>query len=96
MTPRQILELAEELFPISEMHEGFLGSHHLSIDKSGILTLMIWYKNYCHEVVFHNKEDEDNIDNLRAFLTQMKDEIIYYINNPVEKTIFPKYYMESE
>lgn len=75
MTPRYILQLVEEIFPISNMPSDFSGNHSILIDRDGKLQVAIWIPGDCLIVGFGNRHDEKSEKKFKEFLKALRFEI---------------------
>lgn len=89
MTPRQILEAVESVFP-TPIGDNFQGRHHLFLRGDGRLGLILWYLDKVADqtayrpIIFDDPADEHDADGFNAFLLQLK-QVIDLENSTVER-----------
>jgi len=74
MTPRRILEIVEQHFPIANMDDGFTGAHNLFLNKeTGQLVVLVWTGGWQYAVIiFGAQEDEQNEEMWISSLESLK------------------------
>jgi hypothetical protein len=74
MTPRQILELTEDLFPIAQMAEGLDRAHLLLLDPQGRLNLVVCFQGQYKIVKFESEQDEVDLSALQTCLQGLRNQ----------------------